>query len=377
VPAQRKVTGQKRRGQGCADRAKSFGAAILSFMDKSTASGAGSMLAPDIFDRITAWENLLAAWRAARKGKRRSAEVAAFEADLEANLVSIHEHLLRGTWQPGQPRRFYVRDPKWREITAPPFADRIVHHAIVRVIEPLFERRFIHDSYACRPGKGVHAAVDRLHRFMRGAARRWPNAHLVRCDIASYFASIDHRELIDRLRRVIQCERTMALIRTAITAYGYRDVGLPIGALTSQLFANVMLDTLDHIIKDDLGIKWYVRYMDDFVVLCEGKDSARHLMDLVVGTLGAMGLRLNPKSGIWPIRRGCTFCGYRVLPTHVAVTQAAKRRWRRRLRTTAYEYRRGRIDLSRCRETVLAMTAVFKHARAARSQAAMLRSFTL
>lgn len=140
-------------------------------MDKSPASGAGDLLAPDtLFDRIVAWGNIIAAWQEARKGKRRSAEVRAFESDLESNLVSLHEHLLRGTWQPGQPRRFMVRDPKWREITAPPFADRIVHHAIVRVIEPLFERRFIHDSYACRASKGTHAAVDRLHRYMRGAA---------------------------------------------------------------------------------------------------------------------------------------------------------------------------------------------------------------
>lgn len=220
-------------------------------MDKSPASGAGDLLAPDtLFDRIVAWGNIIAAWQEARKGKRQSAEVRLFEADLEANLVSLHEHLLRGTWRPG-------------------------------------------------------------------------------------------------------------------------------GALTSHLLANAMLDPLDHYIKDDLGVRGYVRYMDDFVLIAHDKHAAQRLLAQIDGFVSAMDLVLNPKSGIWPLKRGCTFCGYRALPTHVAVTQAAKRRWRHRLRTTAYEYRRGRINLSRCRETVLAMTAVFKHARAARSQAAMLRSFTL
>lgn len=347
-------------------------------MDKSPASGAGDALAPEtLFDRIVSWDNLIAAWRQARKGKRSSHEVRVFEIDLESNLVNLHEHLQRGTWRPGEPRRFWVRDPKWREITAPPFADRIVHHAIVRVIEPLFERRFIHDSYACRASKGTHAAVDRLHRYMRGAARRWPNAYLVRCDISKYFASIRHDILMHTVTRVLPCPRTLALMQSVIGGYGFDGVGLPVGALTSQLLANAMLDPLDHYIKDDLGVRGYVRYMDDFVLIAHDKHAARRLLAQIDGFVSAMGLVLNPKSGIWPLKRGCTFCGYRVLPTHVAVTQAAKRRWRHRLRTTAYEYRRGRIDLSRCRQTVLAVTAVFKHARAARSQAALLSAFVL
>ena len=182
-------------------------------------AGAGQVLASaDLFSRITAWENLIAAWREARRGKRNRPEVRAFEHDLEANLVNLHEHLLRGTWQPGQPRRFMVRDPKWREITAPPFADRIVHHAIVRVIEPLFERRFIHDSYACRKGKGTHAAVRRTQAFLRRAKRRWgAGAYIVKIDVKSYFASIDHDILLRRIARVVTCERTLALWRSALS----------------------------------------------------------------------------------------------------------------------------------------------------------------
>lgn len=331
-----------------------------------------------LFDRIIAFDNLVAAYEEARRGKRYTAEALSFSANWEERLINIHEHLVWRSWQPGSPRVFTVKDPKRRDITAPPFADRIVHHALVRVVEPLFERRFIADSYACRTGKGSHAAVARAQDFLRRAKRNWGDGiYLVHADVRSYFASIDHDVAIACIRRVIADEDVLWLWRRIMHGYGFDGVGLPVGALTSQLLANAMLDPLDHYIKDDLGVRGYVRYMDDFVLIAHDKHAAQRLLAQIDGFVSAMGLVLNPKSGIWTLKRGCTFCGYRVLPTHVAVTQAAKRRWRHRLRTAAYEYRRGRINLSRCRETVLAMTAVFKHARAARSQAAMLRSFTL
>lgn len=340
---------------------------------------AGATLAhATLFERITDWDNLVAAWREARRGKRKTPEVGRFEADLEANLVSLHEHLLRGTWRPGAPRRFMVRDPKWREITAPPFADRIVHHAIVRVIEPRFERRFISDSYACRRGKGTHAAVMRTQAFLRRAKRRWgTSAYIVKCDVKSYFASIRHDILLGRIQRVIDCPRTLDLLRRVFGGYGFDGMGLPVGALTSQLAANILLDALDHRIKDDWGVREYVRYMDDFILVAPDKPTASRWLAAIGDELAELGLRLNPKSGYWPIRRGVDFCGYRIWATHIRPRQRAIRGWRLRLRRLASLYRRGAADLMRCRAAVMSMLAIMRWANAQRTTQSLLRRFVL
>lgn len=341
-------------------------------------AGAGALASAALFDRITDWENLVAAWREARKGKRRSAEVRAFESDLESNLVSLHEHLLHGTWLPGQPRRFWVRDPKWREITAPPFPDRIVHHAIVRVVEPLFERRFIYDSYACRTGKGTHAAVRRMQFFLRRAKRRWGDAaYIVKIDVKSYFASINHDILLRRIARVVTCERTLALWRSALSGYEFDGVGLPVGALTSQLAANILLDALDHRIKDDWGVREYVRYMDDMVLVVPDNAAAARILDDITDELAALGLRMNPKSGYWPLKRGVDFCGYRIWTTHIRPRRRAIRTWKARFRRLAALYARRRVRLRRCREAVMSFLAVMRHANAAVTTKNMLNRFIL
>ncbi len=342
-------------------------------------AGAGQVLASaDLFEHITAWDNLIAAWREARRGKRNRPEVRAFEHDLEANLINLHEHLLRGTWKPGEPRRFWVRDPKWREITAPPFPDRIVHHALVRVVEPLFERRFIHDSYACRRGKGTHLAVQRTQYFLRRAKRRWGDAaYIVKIDVKSYFASIDHDILLRRIARVVTCERTLALWRSALSGYGFDGVGLPVGALTSQLAANILLDALDHRIKDDWGVREYVRYMDDMVLVASDKASAVRLLYAITDELAALGLRPNPKSGYWPLKRGVDFCGYRIWTTHIRPRRRAIRTWKARFRCLTAIYARRRVRLRRCREAVMSFLAVMRHANAAVTTKNMLNRFIL
>ncbi|MEO1750738.1 reverse transcriptase/maturase family protein [Thiofaba sp. EF100] len=338
----------------------------------------GKLAAPTLFERITAWENILAAWHDARKGKRGSEEVRRLELDLEANLVSLHEHLLRGTWQPGEPRRFWVRDPKWREITAPPFTDRIVHHAIVRVIEPLFERRFISDSYACRKGRGTHAAVMRAQAFLRRAKRRWGDgAYVVKCDVKSYFASIQHDILMRQIERVVECRRTLALLRRVFDGYGFDGAWLPVGALTSQLAANILLDALDHRIKDDWGVREYVRYMDDFVLITEDKATAAQLLDAIADELAALGLRLNPKSGYWPIKRGVDFCGYRIFTTHIRPRRRAIRTWKARFRALSAKWRLGMTTMDACRSAVMSMLAVMRWANARRTTQSILQRLVL
>ncbi len=341
------------------------------------AAGEMPVAPPTLFERATSWENLLAAYREARRGKRRSPEVVRFDADAFANLVNIHEHLLRGTWQPGVARRFMVRDPKWREITAPPFPDRIVHHAIVRVIEPLFERRFVHDSYACRRGKGTHAAVRRAQSFLRGAVRTWTRPYIVKVDVKSYFASIDHDVLLRQMSRVVRDDRVLALLRTVYGGYGFSGVGLPVGALTSQLAANILLDVIDHKVKDDLGVRYYVRYMDDMVAVVSGKNAARSLLERIALELAALGLRVNPKSGIWPAARGVDFCGYRIFHTHIRPRKRCLYAWKKRFAALRRRHESGQATLDQCRQRVMSFLAVMRHANAWRTSESILSRFSL
>jgi retron-type reverse transcriptase len=199
-----------------------------------------------IFSEIADFDNLWSAYLSARKGKRFHNEVAIFSARLEENLINIHNHLLWGTWQPGTARNFVYLEPKRREITAPPFADRVVHHAIYRVVRPLFDKKFIHHSYACRNGKGAQAAVKALQGMLRRAQAKRDKPYIMQADIKSYFASIRHDDLTVAIRKTIRCEKTLDLWRSVMSGYGFNGVGRPVGALTSQLEANIMLDQLDH-----------------------------------------------------------------------------------------------------------------------------------
>lgn len=308
-----------------------------------------------LWETVVSYENLHAAWLAARKGKRYSLESLEFSGRAEERLIELQNRLIWGEWAPGKAREFWVRDPKWRAITAPPFADRVVHHALVRVIEPLFERRFISDSYACRSGKGAHAAVRAMQAQMRRAKRNWgADIYIVKCDIKSYFASIHHDVLMRAIGRAIADNSVIDLWARILPGYGFGDgVGLPVGSLTSQLAANIVLDQLDHRVKDDWGLPYYVRYMDDFVLLARDKPHARLLLDLIADTVASLGLRLNPKSGYWPWQRGADFCGYRVWPTHMLPRKRTVKRARRALSAIAKRYGDGRADLADVRDRLM------------------------
>jgi len=209
-----------------------------------------------LFDRIASFENLLAAALRAARGKRSRPNVAEFLADLGSNCLRLHRELSDGTWRPGAYRTFWIHQPKRRLISAAPFCDRVVHHAVCRVIEPVFEPTFIHDSYACRVGKGTHAAVDRYTEFCRRVLRLGGEGYVLKCDLRKFFPSLDHEILLDILARKIGCRRTLDLLRLIVESSNPQEPvaayfpgddlftpherrrGLPIGNLTSQFFAN-------------------------------------------------------------------------------------------------------------------------------------------
>lgn len=333
----------------------------------------------NLYAQIIDFDNLWHAYLEARKGKRYRREVANFTANLEENLINLHNHLVWGTWQPGRAREFRIFEPKQRDIQAPPFVDRIVHHALVRVVEPLFERRFIAHSYACRKGKGSQGAVKKLQDMLRTAAATWPAPYAIKADIKSYFASIIHDTLFRGIERVVSCKLTLAMWRLISRAYGHENgIGLPVGALTSQLGANVQLDQLDHAAVDDMGLGAnYVRYMDDFVVVAPSKRAAQLILAALTDEVTALGLALNPKTSIFPAARGVDFCGYRAWPTHILPRKRNIKKAKMRFRLLASQYRTGLVGLKAAQQQVSSFLAYTKHCDAHETVRSVLNDFSL
>jgi RNA-directed DNA polymerase len=314
------------------------------------------------FDKIVAWENLHRAFMAARQGKRYAPAVLRFQKNLEENLVNIQNHLIWGSWTPGRWHEFMVYDPKRRFIQAPPFEDRVVHHALVNIIDPLFEKKFINDSYACRSGRGFHQAAYRVQSFLRKANRSGERVYVLKADISQYFPSIDHDVLLAIIKRTIRDRQVLDLCETIIRKSGMDGKGIPVGALTSQLFANVYLDQLDHYIKDDLGIKMYCRYMDDFIVIAGSKQELWDIYDLSKAFIeNCPKLSLNPKTDIFPGSHGVDFCGYRVWSTHILPRRRTVKKARKNLTRMASKCTAGLLPLRKVRESIMSFLGYMRH----------------
>lgn len=305
-----------------------------------------------IYEQVINWDNLVLAWKKARAGKRYTREVLQFAAGWEERLLNIHNHLVWNTWQPQPLRSFYVHEPKLRLIEAPAFSDRVVHHALNNIVEPTFERRFIYDSYACRSGKGTHRAVHRLQGFLRQARRMWGRVYVLQADISKYFPSIHHACLLHQVGKSIKDCRALDLWEK-IVAWFRPKKGLPIGALTSQLSANVNLDPFDHYVKDYLGEPFYIRYMDDWIVLGPDKQALKErLKGLEIWLHDNLGLGLNNKSRVYPAAQGVDFAGYRTWATHILPRKRNVRKARRRFKKLARMYKQGKVDFETLRGSV-------------------------
>jgi retron-type reverse transcriptase len=311
----------------------------------------------NLWPTLTSFANLLYAARKAARGKRFRPAVAAFWFDMEKQLLRLQEELRQHSYQPGAYRQFTISEPKERTISAAPFRDRVVHHALVNVLEPIWERRFSPDSFASRKGKGTHAAMRRCQHFARRHAWVW------KADVRHFFPSIDHQVLDDRLAARVKDKDVLWLARRIIAhsplpaepaacfagddlfTTAERRRGLPIGNQTSQFLANVYLDPPDHFVKDRLGLPGYARYVDDFVAFTDDKQTLQEARRQVVDFLAGLRLRLHPtKDVIFPVRQGIRFVGYRVWPDRVKLTPYNVYRFRRRLRHLADRYFRHDID---------------------------------
>jgi len=332
-----------------------------------------------LWENLTSFENLYLAYLGARDGKRYRSDVMRFSIEAEENLCNIQNHLLWKTWKPGQQHEFVVREPKLRLIQAPPFEDRIVHHALVRVVEPHFERRFIADSYACRKNKGTQRAVMRVQHFLRVAKRNWGDGlYVVKADISQYFASIQHHVLMQEIERVISDPNVLWLWRRILSGYGHEaGLGLPVGALTSQIGANIVLNRLDHAVKDDMGVRCYARYMDDFIAVLPDKSSARRVLREMERVVNRLGLSLNPKTAIHPWQRGIDFCGYRIWPTHILPRKRNIKRARADFRQMMRAYFDGEVSMTDARQRVMSFLAYAKHCQARRTVEGVLGDLVL
>jgi retron-type reverse transcriptase len=314
-----------------------------------------------LFARIIAFENLLAAERRAARGKRDRASVARFEFHLERELIALQEALQEGTYRPGAFCTFEVRDRKRRAICAAPFRDRVLHHAVCDVLEPVFESRSIHDSYACRRGKGTHAAIARAQQL----ARRWP--FFLKCDVRRFFASVDHAVLRGLLTRLFKEPEVLGLL-DRIIVHGPPEAepgrGLPIGNLTSQHFANLYLGELDHHLKDRMRVKGYLRYMDDVLLFAEDKSSLHRLLAEIRGFLAnPLHLALKEQATrIAPVSEGIPFLGFHIYPGNIRLNQRTRRRFRRQVLEIERAYQAGRIDLRELSDRSASLFAHVGHA---------------
>lgn len=314
-----------------------------------------------LFERIVDFRNLVAAAGLAARGKRDRPSVARFEFFLERELIALQQELTAGTYRPGPFFTFEVRDPKRRAICAAPFRDRVVHHAVCDVLEPAFERRAIFDSYACRTGKGTHAAIERAQQLARGYR------FFAKCDVRRFFASVDHAVLRTLLRSLFKDPPLLALLDRIIEHAPPEALpgrGLPIGNLTSQHFANLYLGEWDHYLKDRLRVKGYLRYMDDVLIFADDKATLHlWLAETRAFLAERLGLALKEEvTLVAPATEGIPFLGFRVYPELIRLNQRTRRRFLRQVRLLERAHARGAVAIQDLRNRSESLFAHVTHA---------------
>jgi len=318
-------------------------------------------LSPIAFERVCAWDNLLLAWRKASRGKRGLPSTAAFEHRLADRLLALRDELAAGRYRPGTYTHFYIHEPKRRRISAAPFRDRVVHHALCNVLEPHFERRFLPNSYANRAGKGTHGAIDQVQRL----ARRYRYA--LRMDIVQHFASIDHAILRQGLAKVVGDAGVITLVQGILAGgdrvleqecrmvwfegddllAGCRPRGLPIGNLTSQFWSNCYLHPFDLFVTRELGCPAYVRYVDDMVLFADDKPTLWEYKRRCMDRLARLRLTIHAtEAQVQPVGCGLSWLGFVVFPDHRRVRGRKVRHAARCLTSRFDDWKAGRCSFA-------------------------------
>ncbi len=283
------------------------------------------------FEEIASIENLLGAWEEFLPGKRKKADAQEFGLRLMDNIFALHDDLMHHSYRHGGYHAFNISDPKPRSIHKASVRDRLLHHAIHRVLYPFFDRTFIADSFSCREGKGTHAALDRFQKFAyKESKNHTRTVWVLKCDVRKFFANIDHATLLDILTKYIPDKDVLLLLWEIIGSFSSTKpgVGLPLGNLTSQLFVNIYMNEFDQFVKHKLKIKYYIRYADDFIFLYhDRKQPEVWLLQIEVFLREKLKLSLHPdKVFIKTLASGVDFLGWVHFPDHRVLRAATKRR---------------------------------------------------
>ncbi len=329
------------------------------------------------YENLT-YEKLYYAYQNAAKGKRYRADVLEFTNNLESNLLALLDELKNHTYVVGAYREFYVYEPKKRLIMALPFRDRVVQWWLYSILYPIFDKTFIEDSFACRKGKGAKAAADRIQYILRKPEVVSGNSYFLKIDMAKYFYRVVHATLLEVVARKIKDRNMMWLLQLFIdgdgTPFGLtlcynvedaeriNDRGMPIGNLTSQLLANVYLNELDQFCKHVLGIRYYIRYMDDVIIISDSKEELHEILSCIVEFLEErLQLVLNDKTTIRPVSMGIQFVGLTIWATHRTVRKSTSLRIRRRLKVSATRYTAGKLSYEKYNATLQSYLGLLKH----------------
>lgn len=280
-----------------------------------------------LYSQLISIEHLLQAWEEFKIGKRNKSDVRLFERNLENNLFSLQYDLEERIYQHASYTAFNIYDPKFRHIHKAIVRDRIVHHAVVSLIEPIFDKTFIYDSYSCRDNKGTHGAVTRLAGFIRKVSKNYTgNCFVLKLDIKKFFASVDQAILFKCIKKKVEDPDLLCLIKNILNSFS-NNTGIPIGNLTSQIFANIYLNKLDQFVKHILKEKYYIRYCDDFTIVSPTREHLENLIPQIEAFLNEK-LKLSLHEGKIIIRKytqGVDFLGYVVLP-HIILPRTKTRK---------------------------------------------------
>ncbi len=325
----------------------------------------------DLFSEITSSENLFLAWDKFKNGKRNKKDVQLFEWNLEENIFKLHRELKSKTYKHSNYISFNISDPKPRNIHKAQVLDRILHHAVFQVLNPIFEAGFISASFSCREGYGTHKGVDFLQSILRKVSKNNKvSCFSLKCDIKKFFDTIDHNVLLTILKKKVKENDTLWLLEQIISSFSSSysvlgiNKGVPIGNLTSQLFANIYLNELDKFIKQELKVKYYLRYTDDFLILSENRKYLENLVPQIIDFLEEnLLLKIHEeKTKIRKTSQGIDFLGYVVFQKHRLVRTKTKKRIIKKFESRIKKYNQGLISRNSLLQSLQSYLGFLSHA---------------
>jgi len=329
-------------------------------------------------------ENLFRAWKVFKENKRNKVDVMEFEINLEKEIFKLHRELKDRTYHHGPYSGFWIRDPKLRRIHKATVRDRVLHHAVFRILNPIFEPTFIANSFSCRIGKGTHKGMRKVAEMIRAKSGNYTReCFALKCDIRKFFDSIDHDILLRILEKKVVDKRMLWLLREIIESFTasrpnlFDRHGVPIGNLTSQIFANIYMNEFDQFIKHALHVKDYARYTDDFVIISNDRKYLEYLLEPIREYLShTLHIELHPhKILLRECKRGIDFLGYVILPHHIVVRKKTKQRVLRKLRERVAQYRNGNIKEETLWGSLSSYLGVLSHADAYKLTEETLNNF--